>query len=204
MPEFNSPLGRRQFAMDQAAKKQVLTVPDEEMDRPQTNVDLTPGKKLNQEQLDQLDAMRKERQMATKHISPIAKERIEYLIGLGRVKKDVPVDDVVFSLQSLKDEEVEEILLAASGATTQLGSYFATRRETLARSIYQVDGQPISLVLGGSGPEVVRDLLLKSMDDAVIEFLHNKYLEMKEEQQKKYGIKNDSDIKEVVEDVKKS
>ena len=87
MPEIHSPLGRRVVASSAATK--VLNVPDES-----SFVTPTPSpapqnldKQLEMIDREELNKKRKESLEASKRISGTAKERIEFLLELGRAKK---------------------------------------------------------------------------------------------------------------------
>lgn len=199
MSEINSPLGRRQLATQ---SPRILNVPDEEsipLAEPQFVSQVRPIQKSG----DELDTARKLAVENRKRVSPAAKERIEFLMNLGRGKLDVTVDDVVFSLQSLRDNELKNALMAGSKGTTRAEAMFEIRKYTLAYAIEKIDGQTFAIIIGDDDIEIKADVISK-MDESLIEHLHNSYEEMIRKNKEKFAIKTEGEAKEVVEDLKKS
>lgn len=195
MPDFNSPLGRRTFA---ASAPRIITVPNEDSQFPDTSQDEIS----HEQELEVIQATRKATLTAAKRINPAAKERIEVLTGLGRCRDVVEFESVSFSIQSLKGGEMREVACLANNALNAVDSYFEARNQTLARSIYAIDGQPVNVVLGTNKLE---DILtwIDNMDESLVEYIHNHYLEMVKNNRYKFAIKNDKDAKEVAEEIKK-
>lgn len=204
MPDFNSPLGRRQFAV---TNQRFLTVPNEEMNIDAKSLsaqahEIVQEETVTEKDIEAIQASRKARILASKKITSIAKERIKILTELGRSLQKVNFEEISFSLRSLKDKEMREVVLISSSGANPADSYFEARLQTLARSIYEIDDQPISLVLGS---EKLEDVVswLEDMDESLIEFIHNNYLEMVKKNKIKFAIKNEEDAKEVAEEIKK-
>lgn len=202
MPEIHSPLGRRVVASSAATK--VLNVPDES-----SFVTPTPSpapqnldKQLEMIDREELNKKRKESLEASKRISGTAKERIEFLLELGRAKKDVVFEGVTFSLQGLRAGEWREILMEATKSVSNADTAFLLRSHTLARSLYAIDGKLISLIIGSNQLEDVLNLI-DSMEEDLVEYLHNEYSLMVAENKKKFTIKTEEEAKEVSEDLKK-
>lgn len=199
MPEIDSPLGRRRLAMP---TPRVLNVSDESETIP-TRSQQTVAPNLSQKTQEELEVARKDAMLARKRISPSAKERIEFLINLGRAKTEVTFENVTFTLQSLKAGEMKDVLYASSKCETDGDSMFTLRTYTLAYSLDKIDGQPIGTILG-SDELIARLELIEEMDEELIEFLHRSYNAMIQENKKKFMIKNEMEAKEVAEDLKKS
>lgn len=207
MPDFNSPLGRRQFA---ASNQRVLTVPDEEMGLNAKTLSAQAREIIQEEpqlatekDIEVIQAARKARMLVNKKITPIAKERIEILTGLGRCIQKIEFEGITFSLRSLKDKEMREVVFMSNTCVNKVDAYFEARLQTLARSIYEIDSQPISLVLSSDKLEDVINWL-EDMDEGLVEFIHTHYLDMIKKNKEKFAIKNEDDAKEVVEEIKKS
>lgn len=204
MPDFNSPLGRRAFAA--VGQQRVLTVPDED----QKALYAQPKEVLSQDEeqyaterdIEAIQASRKARVAASKKIGSGAKERIEFLTGLGRGYDVVDFEGVSFSIRSLKDKEMREVVRISNTALDATDSFFEARIQTLARSIYEIDEQPISLVLGSNKLE---DIVawVEEMDESLVEFIHDHYLDMVKKNRIKFAIKDENDAKEVAEEIKK-
>jgi hypothetical protein len=196
MSEINSPLGRRQIA---SQTPRIINIPDETETLMNPTVDPTP---LPKKVVEDFDVARKTAQDARRRVSPAAKERIEFLIGLGRAKKDVTFEDVVFSLQSLRSGEMREVLLAGSQGETRAEAMFQIRANTLAYAIEKIDGNPIAMVLGDESVAARIDLI-SNMDEELIEFLHDSYNEMLRKNKAKFAVESDAQAKEVGQDLKK-
>ena len=192
MPDINSPLGRRNFA---STAPRVLNVP---------NMEEASQQEIESAQVDfqKVQADRQERVNASRRITSFAKERIEILTGLGRLTEDIEFEGHVFSLQSLKAGEMKEVVRASANVESTIDSYFMSRNQILARALYAIDGQPMGLVLGNDSVESVLSWI-DDMDDNLIEFLHNRYLEMVKKNKHRFEVKTEQELKEVVEDIKK-
>lgn len=202
MPDFNSPLGRRQFA---SSGQRVLTVDDSSNLNNQAR-EIQEEQKFSSSRSEEVEAIQNARRAAmaaSKRISPVAKERIEILAGLGRCRDKVEFEGVSFSIQSLKSGEMRDIVRISNNAQNASDSYFEARLQTLARAIYEIDDQPLSVVLGSNKLE---DILtwLEDMDENLVEFIHNHYLDMVRKNKSKFVIKDEKDAAEVAEEIKKS
>jgi hypothetical protein len=201
MPDINSPLGRRAFA---ATSQRVLTVPDENSSNISNFVPQVREKpqEFAEQDIEAIQAARKAKLLAAKKISPTAKERIEILTELGRCYDEVEFEGVNFSIQSLKGKEIRAVVRISNSAVNAADSYFEARDQTLARSIYKIDGQPIDIVLG---TEKLEDIVswVGELDESLLEYLHNRYLKMMRENKNKFIIKDEQDAKEVAEEIKK-
>lgn len=186
MADLNSPLGRLTVA---SQGRKVLNIPDE------THQELIQPPPPT---LEELQAARHIKQ----RLSSSARERIELLSELGRLSEDVEFENHVFSIRSLKDKEMKSIAQMLAITEPGVETYFLSRDQVLARSIYKIDGQPIEMILSNGSLEAVLDLL-DAMDDGVVEYLHNCYLEMIKKNKHKFEIKTEQEMKEVVEDIKK-
>lgn len=196
MPDINSPLGRRAFAM---ANQRVLTVPNEENEIAAFAPPIQQKESVEQD-INSIQQTRKERIAAAKKITSTAKERVEMLTGLGRCYDTVEFEGIIFSIRSLKSKETRAVVNAANDGKNASDSFFIARDHTLAYSIYEIDGEPTSWVIGGN---TVEDVIafLEEMDESLPEYIHNGYLKMIKK--KKVAIADNEDAKEVAEDIKK-
>lgn len=197
MPDINSPLGRRAFA---TSNQRVLTVPNEELNNSSSRESSQDF--ATEQDIEAIQAARRAKLSAAKKITPTAKERIEMLTELGRCYDEAEFEGVTFSLQSLKSREIRAVVRISNTAVNAADSYFEARDQTLARSIYQVDGQPIEVVLGTND---LKDIIewIGEMDESLLEYLHNRYLKMMRKNKAKFVIKDEEDAKEVAEEIKK-
>lgn len=136
-------------------------------------------------------------------ITPQAKERIEYLAGIGRLTRDVPVGGVIFTLRTLKAKENREAILAAS-QVSRVETLFEGRRQQLARSITKIDGIEIDYVLGTQDLQARLDYIEEALDENVVNYLYEQYAALNDEAVEKYGLRTEQQVKQVVEEVKKS
>lgn len=196
MPDINSPLGRRALA---TSGSRVLTVPNEE-----TSISNFSASEDNESErnIEAIQTLRKNKLIAARKITPIAKERIEILTGLGRCYETVEFEGVSFSIRSLKSGEMREVVRLSNTAADPADAFFEARTQTLARSIYEIDGQPIALVLGSNGLEDVVSWL-EEMHEPFIDFIHDHYKKMIKTNSSKFNIKDEKDSKEVAEEIKK-
>lgn len=204
MSEINSPLGRRNFAN----QSKVLTVPDESEHAHSGPLAGIPAEFLNtntQAEVDRnaLIAQRKAAQESAQKISPGAKERIEFLLGIGKVTKDVDVDGTTFTLKALSDVQNQDVLLKiVQGYKNDADALLYSRRLTLTYAITHIDGTSIGIQLGDDSFET-KFTVLGQMDSDVIGYIYSHYEEMTVNKRKKYTIKNEKDAEQVVEELKK-
>jgi len=193
---MNSPLGRLQFAKDQ--QKKVLTVEDTTA----VNEDIVFGND-DKEELARLEAIRKEKFEAKNKASPMAVSRLEILTGIGRLSRDVKIDNVVFTLRSLKGREMREVMVATANSNISVFEQaFELRAQQLARAITKIDGHPIDLVLG-DGDLANKIAFIQEMDEQVLSKLHSEYSAMITENNKNLEELGKTP-EEVVDTVKKS
>lgn len=137
-------------------------------------------------------------------ISMSNRNRIEILLGIGRLTKEVEYDGVMFTLQSLKSREMREIFDSIKERkANDLDINYEIRAQTLARSLHAIDGLLFEDFLGS---RKLNDKLafIDELQERTVIFLHQKYSEMIDENPKKFNIADDKDAKEVAEQVKKS
>lgn len=149
----------------------------------------------------EMASLRRQKATGNTPISSFGRERMEYLAGLGRIRKDIVVDGTTFSLQTLKAREMREAVKAVTNVP-KLEIVFEARRQELAYAIYRVDGIPIEQVVGTDDINVRLDWV-EDMDLAMQKYLHAELGEMDKQSATKYSIKTTEQLKEVIEDAKK-
>lgn len=157
---------------------------------------------LSPAEREELQRLRNETANKQTKITDHAKKRIEILANLGRLTKQVEVDGVSFSLRTLKAKEAREATMSIFDCKNDIEASFEIRRQTLARAIYEIDGQPIELAVGGNSLDAKLDLV-DEMEDVAIIKLYNEFNTLRNEVQTKYGLQSEKEVKEVVEDLKK-
>lgn len=220
MVDINSPLGRRQLAMQQNQRR-VFTVPDETMEMESTSFDdempqgfasslesqePPPAVKrvrqmMNEGEIsrDELQRMRQESKKSKLELNPKAKNRIEILLGLKKKTKDVTIDGVKFTLKSLKHAEYQEVFTSLTKLTEASNIIISLEAQvqSLARSISHIDDMPIGMVLGVDDTESIVSCL-REFETDVIDQLYDVFKSLKESTEVK--AKEES---EVAEDIKK-
>jgi hypothetical protein len=148
-----------------------------------------------------------------------AKHRVEIITGLGRKTKDVVVDGTTFTLRSLKTFEqnclsqviaAQERINLPNGRVsfTPIGMY-AIKTEALSHSLYLIDNQPISVVLGTVNYPYEEQViackdLITEMDGALTDYLFLEFEKLSAETQDGYAPKSTEEVKEVVDTIRKS
>lgn len=134
-------------------------------------------------------------------ISSEAKSRIEFLINLGRMTSDITIENVKFSLRTLKGREMRESLVHTAKADS-INQIFEARKQQLARSLYAIDGAEIALIIGtdelGTCMEFIDEL-----EENVISALYKEFVTLNNKSASLFEVKTNADVKEVVEDLKK-
>ena len=212
MTEIKSSLGQT-FSGSKPGR--VLTVEDESQPkRPIRSFDEGPARRVHNYQertLDEEEIKENERRRAEalemkKRVSPEAKERIIFLTELGRIKKSVEVEGLKFTLQSLKGFEQSEVFdsLSQFVEMSALRMQYEVRFQTLARAISHIQDKPFSEVIESN--DIADKLeLVRNLDENVSDHLYKWYQKnIVEFSQEKYAIKDEEDVKEVAESVKKS
>jgi hypothetical protein len=210
MAEINSPLGKTKV---NTPHRRVYTVEDNSVDSANPSYEDTAeaflreqdAKRVPLEQIQTRQEMLKEQN----RIKPEARKKLEVLLGIARNTKDVEIDGVVFTLQTLKDYEIEELtklpklfeegVLKESVAVEFL---FYLRRVTLAYSLVSMDGESIDNVLEVNDFDSKIEAI-KLLDNNLTAYLFNIYEQLRDETSAKYSIKNKKEVEEVVESLKK-
>jgi hypothetical protein len=221
MTEVESPLGKASFTDPQQRQNRVLTVDDQSDMQAHPAYHRRPGPQTHQEQqaqqianltrpltpeeMEEITRKRAEAQHAKSRVSQTARDRIEFLTQIGRIRNEFEVDGVKFSFQSLKSRELEEIhdLMVSLGSTTESKLNLEVRKHVLARSLYAIDDIPVSDIIGTDELEAKLELIM-TLDENLVDYM-NKFYEEKimKVGRDKYAIKSQEDMEELVEDVKK-
>lgn len=147
---------------------------------------------------------RKQKLANANRIGDAAKKRIEILADIGRLTRDVNIGGFSFSLRTLKSKEMREAALSTfSTALTQAEASYEARKQQLARSLFKIDGEDIATIIGSNTIEDKMSFVEDNLEDIVVDKLWNEFVLLKEEAKTKYGISNDKEAQEVIEDLKK-
>ena len=148
-----------------------------------------------------MEAKRAKRE-GKERLSDGARHRIEVLLGMTRLTRNVEIDGQIFTLQALKNIELREALVATVEFDRTIQFIFETRKQLLARSMTVVAGVEISQFLN-SEELGARFELIDNMDHALLQRLYSEYVLLANEAQEKYAIKTVAEGKEVIADLKK-
>lgn len=220
MPKFDSPIGSKQF---QGPPMRDFSVPDETGHEHQPPMSSRQARQMHEQPAFDERSMREFQSMTPPGFSDIEKEimaakkakregkerltegarrRIEMLLGMTRLTRDVDIGGQMYKLQTLTSQELRDALVATAEFDGTVQFIFETRKQLLARSLTVVSGVEIDQFLNS------RDLedklyFIELNDHALLSRLYNEYLELVKEAQEKYSPKTEAQIKEMVEDLKK-
>ena len=135
-------------------------------------------------------------------LSEQAKRRIEMLTNISRMTKDVTIDGNVYSLRTLRSKELQEAIAASVKFDGSINLTFETRKQFLARGLYKIAGTEISDFLNDDSLEA-RLEFFDYLEESIISRLYGEFQKLTSESEEKYGLKKESDVKEVYEDLKK-
>lgn len=216
MPNFESPIGKRNFSgpamrefdvPDESYGHQQRQMIDEDsirnlQDRVERQFGFPDDQDLNRAE-QEMRSMRDLKKSGKEKLNEGAKRRIEVLIGLTRNTREVTINENVFALRTLKSKEMREAIIAASAFDGTIQGPFEIRRQLLARSLTHVAGVDIDNFLGSTSFESKLSFI-DELDDFFSGRLYDEYVILSNESREKYSIKSDQEVKEVVEDLKKS
>ena len=204
-PHIESSLGR--VHVGAPVDRQPFITVDDPTDPVPPEENGQPAQESYQEQLqpsmearqraDEAHRARKENRMETG-----AKKRIEILTNLGRATIDVDIEGIVFSLRTLKNREWREAIKAVAEFDLATEQAYEMRGQTLARSIYAIDGQRSEVVLGTDDLSVQASFI-QDMDESVVSHLYDKYNDLVSTNKAKYNLNTEEGVQEAVEEIKK-
>lgn len=145
---------------------------------------------------------RKLKASGKERLSTGAKRRVEILCDMFKNHTDVDIDGQLFVLRTLKGKEMKEALIAASEFNGTVALPFETRKYLLSYSLVQIAGTEVEMFLGEDSIEA-RMEFLEELDDSILNRLYGAYVDLVNETNAKYAIKNEADAKEVAADLKK-
>src|ERR1019366_3495357 len=146
---------------------------------------------------------REARQNSASRITTDGKTRIELLTNIGRLTKDIPVGQYVFSLRTLKAKETREAALETFiPGVSQFDATFEARKQQLARSLFKIDNEDVGLVLGND-TLAYRLEFIEELEENLVQKLWDEFVILKTEAKVAYGITTADDAKTFGEDLKK-
>lgn len=221
MPKFESPISNRQFP-NQPMRE--INVPDEtgyQSPPPggrhaPPNIDpvalqefqsrLQPPPPPQMREMTQVEqdilAAKKAKREGKERLSDGARRRIEMLLGMTRLSKDVEIGGQMYRVQTLTSQELRDAVVASAEFDGSVQFIFENRKQLLARSITVVAGVEIDQFLNSNDMED-RLAFIELMDHALLLRLFNEYNILAREAQDRYNPKTEEQMKEVAEDLKK-
>jgi len=165
-----------------------------------------PRERMNEDELKEFEERRAEAVRKQKSISPEAKSRIEFLLGLGKIVDSITVEEIEFTFQSLTGDEQNEVfeVLAGFNQLSALRMQYEVRFHTLARALTHIQGKPFEAVIESDEIEDKLEVI-RGMDENLSDHLYKWYQKnIVKLGQDKYAINTEEDVEEVVEAIKKS
>lgn len=222
MPKFESPIGTKQFP-NQPMRD--LSVPDEtQFPPPQMRqqqyqappvIDEASMREFNSRMQPPVPQMRemsvaeqemlaakKAQREGKQRLSEGARRRIEMLIGMTRLTRDVEIGGQMYKLQTLTSQELRDAVTASAEFDGSVQFIFENRKQLLARSLVVVAGLDIDQFLNSSDLQTKLDFI-EALDHALLLRLFTEYNSLAKEAQDKYNPKTEAEVKEVAEDLKK-
>lgn len=147
-------------------------------------------------------AAKKAKREGKERLSEGARRRIEMLLGMTRLSKDVEIGGQIYRLQTLTSQELRDAVVASAEFDGSVQFIFENRKQLLARSISVVAGVEIEQFLNSTDMND-RLAFIECMDHALLLRLFNEYNTLSREAQDRYNPKTEEQVKEVVEDLKK-
>ena len=155
----------------------------------------SPGQQLD----DKTMAEYQEAKRMKNRIAPEKKAKLEALLGLKRIRKTVPIDNHQITLQNIGGADMHEALRAVADCKTNLDFIYKSRHVLLALSLYAIDGQEISDILGDQDNLEMRLSVVENISDDALNELHAFY-------DKEIGVKipqTGKEMQEIQSDIKK-
>lgn len=131
-----------------------------------------------------------------------AKKRIEMLLGITKLTREVEIKDTTFILRTLQAKEMRAAVAKASEFDGTIHSPFEIRRQLLARSLTHIAGIEVSQFIGSDSLEQ-KLLFIDELDDTFLTRLYTEYTILAKESKDQYSVKTAEEAKEVVQDIKK-
>lgn len=195
MTEINSPISRLKLAQQSQRR---FTVPQGHEDHDHQSFEEPSISEIEQK----IIQARHDKAKGIERLSPEAKKRVELVTGIGRLEKDVQIDDVTFTLRTIKSREMKEAMLSLIGIQYELEATFEKRRQLVARSLHKINGVELLLFLGDDSLES-RLSFVDELDEYVTSKLFEEYVSLANEATEKYTPKTLDEAKEVAEEIKK-
>lgn len=160
-----------------------------------------PMKQLSDDEMRILE-LKKAKREGKERLSDGAKRRIEMLVGMTRLSRDIDIEGQQYRIQTLSSRELRDAITATAEFDGSVEFIFENRKQILARAIVILAGVDINQFLNSYELQDKLDFI-ELMDHALLLRLFTEYSSLSQEAQNKYSLKTDVEVKEVLEDLKK-
>lgn len=138
----------------------------------------------------------------SERMSPAAKQRIEYLCGITTLTKTVDINNIKFTLQSLKNKEYKNALTEVAKVAGTIEEPFEMVKQMLCRSVVSIDGVGFSDFIGSDKLDDKKEFI-EELGMAFCNRLYSEYSLLNDEINKKFAIDTQVKVEELVNDLKK-
>lgn len=135
-------------------------------------------------------------------INPQAKTRVEMLADIGKLTKEVPINDHTFTLRTLKSREQKAVYLSLVDATNRVDEAYNLKLYSLAHSLSHIDGQSVEMMVGKKTLQEKLSIL-EELEESTTDRLWTAFQELKASSESQFAVKTDEDVQEVREALKK-
>jgi len=203
MPNFESPIGNRKFnqqnfrefnVSDETEFSNQEFFNEEDISHFQNKV---ASYEHHQHQNDDLKSLKNK-----KNLTDGAKRRIEMLLGMTQMTRDVKIGENIFTLRLLKSKDMRAAIAKAAEFDGTIHASYEARRQFLSRSLTHISGIEIDDFLGSSTLESKLEFL-DELDEPLLGKLFLEYNLLEKDAKQKLALNNKEDAAEVVENIKK-
>jgi hypothetical protein len=135
-------------------------------------------------------------------LSDFSRKRLDLLIGMSKLTREIDIEGTIFELQSLSSGELREVYIQAEKYNNTVQFPYELRRQILSKSLIKVAGLDIYDFLGNYEYNS-KLILIDNLGESFVSRLFDEYNILSNEANTKYAIKTEEQMKEVLEDLKK-
>jgi hypothetical protein len=146
--------------------------------------------------------LKKAKREGKERLSDGAKRRIEMLIGMTRLSKEVDIEGQIYKVQTLSSRDLRDVMVAVSEFDGTVQFMFEHRKQILARSLTVLAGVDITQFLNSYELQDRLDFI-ELMDNALLLRLYSEYAKLDKEANDKYALKTEAEVVAVLDDLKK-
>ena len=129
-------------------------------------------------------------------------DRMEVLVGIGRLTTELVVDNTKFSIRSLKNRENREVMKLAAKEESKIDELLTIKHATLAFAVSEIEGRPL-YYFAGEDSLIVKLDVIEELDSQLVGRLWDAYEKMINDYQKTIGDDLGNTPKEISDTLKK-